>query len=111
MADKQKTLASRRGSLRVRWSGRSLAPVPPRPSVLPPGAGNKPKKAIKPQKRAKQRDEGYVGEPVRLDRHMDAAAIRRDDDGDAAAVLSIEAAQVGLRRANAARGYRAVRAV
>ena len=84
--------------------------VPPCPSV-PPGAGNKPKKAIKPQKRAKQRDEGYVGEPVRLDRHMDAAAIRRDDDGDAAAVLSIEAAQVGLRRANAARGYRAVRAV
>src|SRR6266576_1053914 len=56
-----KTLAFRRGSLRVRWSGRSLAPVPPCPSVLPPGAGNKPKKAIKPQKRAKQRDEGYVG--------------------------------------------------
>jgi hypothetical protein len=66
--------------------------VPPCPSV-PPGAGNKPKKAIKPRKRAKNVEEGYVGG---TDRHMDAAAIRRHDDGDLASISGTEPAQWGL---------------
>ena len=41
-----------------------LALVPPRSSVLPPGAGNEPKKPIKARKRAKKREERYVGEAV-----------------------------------------------
>ena len=72
-----------------------LAPVPPRPSVLPPGAGNEPKKPIKAQKRAKQREERYVRETLALERHVDAAAIRRDHDGDVAAILPIEPTQAG----------------
>src|SRR5215204_4777941 len=63
-----------------------LALVPPRPSVLPPGAGNEPKKALKPEERAKLRKDRYVGAGA-LDRHMDAATVRRDDDGDGAGVL------------------------
>ena len=66
--------------------------VPPCPSV-PPGAGNKPKKAIKPRKRAKNVEEGYVGG---IDRQMHAAAIRRHDDGDLASILGTEPAQWGL---------------
>ena len=46
----------------------ALALVPPRSSVLPPGAGNEAKKAIKPRKRAKKREEGYVDETGGLDR-------------------------------------------
>ena len=80
-----------------------LASVPPRPSVLPPGAGNEPKKAIKPQKRAKKREERYVGERVRLDGHMDAATVRRHHDGDHPAILPIELAQAGLQHAASAR--------
>ncbi len=59
--------------------------VSPCPSV-PPGAGNEPKKAIKPRKRAKKIEERYAGETGRVDRDMDAAAIRRHDDGDLAAI-------------------------
>ena len=66
--------------------------VPPCPSV-PPGAGNKPKKAVKPRKRAKKVEEGYVGGGI--DRHVHAAAIRRHDDGDLAAIPA-EPAQWGL---------------
>jgi hypothetical protein len=88
-----------------------LAPVLPRPSVLPPGAGNELKKPIEAQQRAKKREEGYVGETARLDRHMDAATVRRHDDGDLALILPIELAQDGLRSAVAARRRRAVRAV
>ena len=43
-----KTLATRRGSLRLSVVGASAAAVPPRSSVLPPGAGNEEaKKALK----------------------------------------------------------------
>jgi len=87
-----------------------LAPDPPRPSVLPPGARNELEKPIKAE-RAKKREERYVGEPVRLDRHMDAATVRRHDDGDLAAILSIETAQAGLQGASTARRPGAVRAV
>jgi hypothetical protein len=88
-----------------------LALVLPRPSVLPPGAGNELKKPIKAQQRAKKREERYIGEAARLDRQMDAATVRRHDDGDLALVLPIELAQGGLRSADAARRRRAVRAV
>jgi hypothetical protein len=73
-----------------------LALVLPRSSVLPPGAGNEPKKAIKPRKRAKEFEEGYVDETGLSDRHMDASSVRRDHDGDSATILSIETTQCGL---------------
>ena len=96
MADKRKTLASRRGSLGVRWSSR-LAALVPRPTV-PPGAGNEAKKAVKPEsKRVEKGAQGYV-ERSRFDGHLDAAAVGRHDDGDMAAVLTIQIEQCGLRR-------------
>ena len=77
---------------------RRLAPVPPSSSVLPPGAGNKPEKAIQPkEERAKKTGERYVDQPGAVDRHVHAAAIRRDNDGDAATISSVELTQVGLR--------------
>jgi hypothetical protein len=42
---------------------------------------------------------------------VDAAAIRRDDDGDATAILLIETTQGGLPGTRPARRPRAVRAV
>ncbi|MEO5885536.1 MAG: hypothetical protein ABIQ58_08495 [Candidatus Limnocylindrales bacterium] len=96
LSDKQKTLASPgEGPIGLRGSWR-LALVPPRSSVLSPGAGNELKQPIKARKRAKKREERYVDEPVRLDRHMDTSTVRRGDDGDPAAILSIETAQAGL---------------
>jgi hypothetical protein len=92
-------------------SGGALALVPLRSSVLSPGAGNKPKKAIKAQKRSKEREDGYIGEGVVPDRQVHAAAIRRDDDGDSTTILSIDHARFGLRSAWAVRRDRTVRAV
>jgi len=109
--DKQKTLASPARVPSVFGGLSRLATVPPRTSVLPPGAGNEPKKAIKAQERAKKGEEGYVSEPVRVDRHVDAAAVRRDDDGDSAAIPAIELAQVGLQTGHPPERSRAVRAV
>ena len=94
MADKRKTLASRRGPWVSRWSSR-LAALVPRPTV-PPGAGNEAKKPIKAQERADKGEERYVGERVRIDGHMDAPTVRRHDDGDLATILPIELAQAGL---------------
>lgn len=94
----------------LRWSWR-LALVPPRPSVLPPGAGNEPKKPIKAQERAKKREDRYVAEARAIDRQMHATTVRRDDDGDLSAVLLIETAQSGLPYASPARRPRVVRAV
>jgi hypothetical protein len=68
-----------------RWWSSLAALVPPCPSV-PPGAGNKPKKATKPRNRAKKVEERYVGRPGGVDRQVHAAAVRRDDDGDLAAI-------------------------
>ena len=73
-----------------------LASVPPRSSVLPPGAGNELKQPIKPRKRSKQVEEGYVWEEGRFDGHMDTSSVRRDHDGDLATILSIETTQCGL---------------
>lgn len=75
---------------------RRLASVPSHPSVLPPGAGNEPKKPIKPE--AKEREERYVSERLRLDGHMHAATVRCHDDGDGAAVLPIETGHMASKR-------------
>ena len=89
-----------------------LAPVPPRSSVLPPGAGNEEaKKAVKTGKqRAKKTEERSVVEVRAVQRNLDVPAIARHDDGDTAAVLAIEQAQDGLQN-NMAQPTRAVRAV
>ena len=72
-----------------------LAPDPPCSSVLPPGAGNEEaKKAVKPGKeRAKQVEKGYVAGTELVHGHRDAAAIRRHDDGNGAALVISEQAQ------------------
>ena len=88
-----------------------LAPDPPCPSVLPPGAGNEEaKKAVKTdEQRAKEAEERSVLEAGVVQWHLDAATVRRDDDGDVASILAIEQTQGGLP--NAARSFRAVIAV
>jgi hypothetical protein len=88
-----------------------LAPVPPRSSVLPPGAGNEEaKKAIETgKKRAKKTEERYVVETGAVQRNLDVPAIARHDDGDTTAILAIEQTQCGLRKV--AWPTRAVRAV
>jgi len=89
-----------------------LAPVPPRSSVLPPGAGNEEaKKAVKTGKqRAKKTEERSVVEVRAVQRNLDVPAVARHDDGDSAAVLAIEQTQRGLQT-NMAQPTRAVRAV
>ncbi len=76
-------------------AGASVALVPPRSSVLPPGAGNEEaKEAVKPGKeRAKQVEKGYVLGRQVTHGHGDAAAIRRHDDGDGTALAISEEAQ------------------
>jgi hypothetical protein len=74
-----------------------VAPVPPSSSVLPPGAGNKANKAFQPKKeRAKDPEQRRVDQAVIRQRHLDMAAIARHDDGDSAAVPTLELAQFGL---------------
>jgi hypothetical protein len=72
-----------------------VALAPPRSSVSP-GAGNEPKQAIKPRKRAKKVEEGYVSQAGGFDRNMDAPAICRDHHGDGTAISLIDPAQGGL---------------
>src|SRR4029078_411684 len=94
-SSKQKTLATRRGSLRSSVV-RRLASVPPRSSVLPPGAGNKPEKAVQPkQERAKDPDARRVAE-AGVHWHGQAAAVGRHDDGNMAAITAVEHAQHSL---------------
>ena len=78
------------GPFGLRWSWR-LAPVPPRPSVLPPGAGNEEAdKALKAQEeRAKEVEERIAV----AHGHRHAATVAGDDDGDMAAMQSVEAGQ------------------
>ena len=75
--------------------GASAAAVPPRPSVLPPGAGNEEaKKALKAgKKRAKKREGGYVLGIEVAQGHGHTATIGRHDDGDAAAAATLEEVQ------------------
>ena len=86
-----KTLATRRGSLWFSVAGASVATVPPRSSVLPPGAGNEEaKEALKAgQERANKVEGGYALGLEVAQGHVDAASIRRHDDGDAAAVATL----------------------
>jgi hypothetical protein len=88
------TPATRRGSLRSSVV-RALAPVPPRPSVLPPGAGNEEaKKALKAdEERAQKAGEREIGQTGVANGHRDTAAITGDDDGDVAAIESVEPSQ------------------
>ena len=90
-----KTLATRRGSLWFSVAGASVAAVPPRSSVLPPGAGNEEaKKAVKTgKKRAKKIEEGYALGLEVAQGHVDAASIGRHDDGDTAPVATLEEVQ------------------
>jgi hypothetical protein len=91
----QKTpAASGEGPFGLRWF-LALAPVPPRPSVLLPGPGNEAEKATKTERKgAKKAEEGYVvGETQIFERHLHAATVRRDDDGDLAAIPTVEQAQ------------------
>ena len=85
-----KTLATRRGS---RWSSVVFAlraPVPPRSSVLPPPDGNEAYKALNAdQERANKGEKGYL-ERIVLDRHVHAASVARHDDGNSAAVRSVQ---------------------
>ena len=72
-----------------------MALVPPRSSVLPPGAGNEePKKALKPDKEGAKKHEkrGVLGLEV-AQGHLDAAAIGRHDDGDTPAAVTLEEVQ------------------
>ena len=72
-----------------------MALVPPRSSVLPPGAGNEePKKALKAGKeRAKKIERGYVLVCEVAQGHGDAASVSRHDDGDPAAAATLEEVQ------------------
>ena len=87
-----KTLATRRGSLWFSVAGASVAAVPPRSSVLPPGAGNEEaKKALKADKeRAKKVEQRYAEGFEVAHGHGDAAPIGRHGDGDCAAMPTPE---------------------
>ena len=86
LPDKRKTPAFPARVPWFRWSVR-LAALVPRPSV-PPGAGNQPKKALKPEAKGKKRAKDDL-EAGRLDRDLDAATVRRHHDGDGSAVPTI----------------------
>ena len=72
-----------------------MALVPPRSSVLPPGAGNEePKKAFKAgKKRAKKSEGGYTLGLEVAQGHVHAATVGRHDDGDSAAAATLEEVQ------------------
>ena len=88
-----------------------LAPDPPCPSVLPPGAGNEEaKKAVKTdEQRAKKGEERTVLEAGIVQGHLHTATVRRDDDGDVASISAMEQAQSDLPNDDPA--IRVVRAV
>jgi hypothetical protein len=72
-----------------------VATVPPRSSVLPPGAGNEEaNKALKAgKKRAKKVEGGYAQGLEVAQGDVDTPAIGRHDDGDAAAAAALEEVQ------------------
>jgi hypothetical protein len=88
--------------------GASVATVPPRSSVLPPGAGNEEaKKAVKPGKKgAKKVEGGYAARVKVAEGHGQAAAVCRHDDGDP--VLAAEEAHALQLLLPALRRVRAV---
>jgi len=71
-----------------------VAPFPPHPSVLPPGARNEPNKALKAEdERADDTLEGEIDQAMVIERHRNAPTVRRDHDGEMAAILPVEQAQ------------------
>ena len=77
--------------------GSALALVPPRSSVLLPGAGNKAEKANKTEpKGAKNAEERYVIESAVLNGDLHAPTVRRDGDGDVATIPAVEQTQCSL---------------
>jgi len=72
-----------------------LAPVPPRPSVLPPGAGNeKPEKALKADdERAKKTEERTVRQTRVVHGQLDTPTIGSNRDRDVASIAAIEQTQ------------------
>ena len=83
----------------VRW--RCASALRPSPSRLLPGAANKAQKAKKGEEK---RAEGYrAGIGLELvERYVHAAAIARHEDGDGAAILQIEEAQLAAPASSAA---------
>jgi hypothetical protein len=110
--DKQKTLAFPARVPLVVGGFALAAPVPPSSSVLPPGAGNQAKKALQPKKeRAKDPEQRRVDQAVVTQGQLDLAAIARHDDGDSAAVPTLELAQSDLPEWRHRAGRRGVDAV
>jgi len=71
----------------------ALACFPPRSSVLPPGEPTD--KAVKPdEERTNKRERRYLDGAGIVQGQVRAAAIRRDDDGDPATILTVEQAQL-----------------
>ena len=83
----------------VRWRCASALRLPP--SRLLPGAANKAQKAKKGEEK---RADGYrAGIGLELvERHGHTAAIARHEDGDGAAILPIEVAQLAAPASSAA---------
>jgi hypothetical protein len=79
--------------------GALSALVPPRSSVLPPGAGNEePDKALKAGKEgAKKVERRSTKEAGLIEGHRHASTVARDDDGDGATVAALKVTQCGLR--------------
>ncbi len=77
-----------------------LAPVPPRSSVLPPGAGNEAKKAGKTEPEGpKYTEERYVDQTCAIDGNLHAPSITGHSNGDVAAIPMVEQAQRDLHSA------------
>ena len=72
-----------------------LASVPPRSSVLPPGAGNEEaKKALKADDEgAKKTEDRTVRQTCVVQGHLDTPTIRTNRDGDVASIATIEQTQ------------------
>src|SRR5664279_1643503 len=90
----EKTPASRRGS---RWF--SVVPgLPPRSSVLLPGAGNQAKKAVQPKEEGAKQGQQYDVDEAGLGHgHVDPPAIAGDNDRDVTTILPVDQAHVRLR--------------
>jgi hypothetical protein len=91
-------------------AGVSATLGPPRTSVLPPGAGNEEaNEALKAgQERAKKIERGYALGLQVAKGHGDAPAVRRDDDGDSAAIPTLEEVQATRLLCSRQRRVRAV---
>src|SRR5262249_40452247 len=75
------------GPVGLRCADRLLATLPPRPSVVPPAAGNEEDELLKAdQDRADKGEDGYLGG---LDGQVNAAAVRGHDHGGSAAIRLI----------------------